>query len=693
MANKYFKHSDFLTKFGSRDSWADYARACVNGRHDFNILDDNGSAFLLLDRNFDNENITTVRTYRLYANAPTLGYSMINSDISNQSPFPMVDTTISGTIEIETTRPLGQWTPIYSFTYSKFRNDLNGWNYEKTGATLPRDLDGSVWFDISQLPYYFSDDANLYEKVKKYVDNGDYSDAENASDLDEKLFAEWTIGYTNSNDTVYSLAVNCPSFHNQNSKFFGKNDVASVYLKIQYVIGETLVSIYENTYTYGTTWTGKLSSIIGDSDLPVAQQLANKIASVLDLDRITLSFEVRLPDGVLTSYGRVVFDHSNLIEYLFPEYESTTTPQGDRFIFKQGVVLSDNDSDISNPDDEESESDTETETETSEITGTGLLTRTYVLTPQEIQGIGAFLWGASFIQNIRLLNNSPIENIVSCKLFPFNLSGESGNVVIGNVDTETEGQIASKNVVKYESNVITIPKYFIHKADNLAFLDYAPYTKVEIFLPFIGIKELPTDICMGKRLKLKWWIDLVCGTVETNVYIEDIENSNNFHCIYIFNSQCGVDIPLTAQNLSQVQSAYIQNAISGGISLASGNISGVASSINGAINTQYHTQTSGTPAPATALQANLNPYVRIIRPKIQYLGTVNANSPNEEKCKMYKHLNGVPCYEVKNLGECVGYTEVENPQIEIDGALSKEVDEVLRLLSQGVILQSPIGSL
>ena len=527
----------------------------------------------------------------------------------------------------------------------------------------------------------FNTMADAYD----YIHTGAWTNAQNYEPETTAPYANWTVGYTNSNDTVYSLACSVPAFYDPDSEYYGKNEVASIDLQAIYVIGETPTSIYHTSYPYGQTWQGQLSQIIGQSGMSVANQIAVGAASILDLDRITLVFNVSIPtdsDPHVLPRGRVVFDHEEVEDYGFLD-----ETHGDTINFKSGVVLDDSDSDIDNPDPDDEESDDITDPSVSDVTGTGLLTKTYVLTPQEAQGVGQFIWGASFIQNIRLLNNSPIENIVSCKLFPFDLVGTAENVQIGNVDTGTASQKIAQNIVSYTSNALLIPHFYKNQCDNMEFLDYDPYTKVEIFLPFIGIKELPTDLIMGKNIKLKWIVDLTCGTLETDVLIE--YKSGKYCPLYIFNSQCGADIPLTAQNLSQVQAAYIGNAISGGVSLASGNVAGVMQSLAGAAMTQYHSQSSGTPSPGTALQGYLKPYVRITRPDAKLIGSAMDGDDIDDPCFMYKRLIGSPLYQVKNLGSLMGYTEIENPQIVIPGALGVEIDEVNRLLSEGVILKYP----
>lgn len=517
------------------------------------------------------------------------------------------------------------------------------------------------------------------ESINNYINNGDISGAINADEFAEKFYAKWTVAYTNAEDTNYSVAVDCPQFYDSSSDFYGKNELASMNIEVA-MASDVAHPFYKNTISYGTTWNGSLMNLLANGDTSIATRIQEKVLSLLDVDHIRITFWISFYDSSIpgqreSTHGYVVFDHAEVEDYGFVGTPAT----GDEITFKAGAVLDDTDSDVSNNTPDPETSDTVDSEDVANVTGGNLLTRTYAMTPQEVQGIGAFLWGATFMQDIKLLNSSPIENIVTCKLFPFELSGTDKNVFIGNVDSGTQSKQVDKTVVKFESNSFTVPKYYSNLADNLKFLDYAPYTKVELFLPFIGMKELPIDLCMGKAIKIVWLVDLICGTLQTDVYLDG-------KCLIIYNSQIGVDIPLTAQNLAQVQSAYIQNAIGGGISLASGNAVGAISSIVASATTQYHSQSSGSPAPCTALHGILEPYVIITRTLADTIGDVENSDHSISHCKMYRSVVGAPCYEVGPLGNYHGYTEVENARVAVNGALREEVEEINRLLESGVIL-------
>ena len=140
-----------------------------------------------------------------------------------------------------------------------------------------------------------------------------------------------------------------------------------------------------------------------------------------------------------------------------------------------------------------------------------LLTTSYALTETRLRQLSGFLWSADFIDNIKLLNNSPIENIISCKRIPFDINGTDESIVLGNVDTGVHGNKIDTG------HSFTIGSASVSKKYN-NFLDYSPYTNIWIFLPFIGMRQLDTDKYMGRTLKVVYKVDIVTGSCCACIY-------------------------------------------------------------------------------------------------------------------------------------------------------------------------------
>lgn len=286
--------------------------------------------------------------------------------------------------------------------------------------------------------------------------------------------------------------------------------------------------------------------------------------------------------------------------------------------------------------------------------GLNLLTTSYVMTEEQIKQLASFLWGATFLQNLELINNSPIENIVGCKMMPIAISGSNNVVQIGNVDTNVNGAVVSS------VPVVTVGSLSIDKLyDN--FLDYAPYTQITLFLPFIGFVEIDTNVVVDNTLSVKYVFDIVTGTCKAMLYVNNIYYTS-------YNGSCGIDIPLVASNRAQVESQFLGSVINGAIS---GNVGGI---IGAGIGAQYHSQSSGSYSPTCGWQETKQVYAIINRPTCQYPET-------------YGHNIGYPCKLSRSLNSLRGFTVCDS-NVDLSGIPCTEMErqEIYNALTSGVYL-------
>ena len=290
--------------------------------------------------------------------------------------------------------------------------------------------------------------------------------------------------------------------------------------------------------------------------------------------------------------------------------------------------------------------------------GIGVLTSTFHMTKERITQLGQFLWGSSIFDEFSLINNNPIENIISCKAIPYNISGTTQEITLGNVKTGVNGEKISQNFNKQTIGTVAVAEHYHN------FLDYAPYTNVIIYLPYIGFKELDTSLVMGKTLKIEYTIDVITGGCLAQIYVGKIR-------LYEFTGNIGVDIPITASNRAQVESAYISAGVGVVSSAMNGNAIGVADSIIGAATSQYHYSGTGNPSPSCVSSTNRTCYVVIDRPQYQPLNAFN-------------HTRGRMCCLSKTIGNLKGYT-VCDKNVDISGisATDEEKEEIVNILSSG----------
>lgn len=308
-------------------------------------------------------------------------------------------------------------------------------------------------------------------------------------------------------------------------------------------------------------------------------------------------------------------------------------------------------------DDEEDKDEADSDT-TVLSSGIGVLTSTFHMTKERLKQLGQFLWGSSVFDEFSLINNNPIENIISCKAIPYNISGTTQEITLGNVKTGVNGEKISQNFSKQTIGTVTIAEHYNN------FLDYAPYTNVIIYLPYIGFKELDASLVMGKTLKIEYTLDVITGGCLAQIYVGNIR-------LYEFTGNIGVDISITASNRAQVESAYINAGVGVVSSAMSGNVTGAINSIIGAATSQYHYSGTGNPSPSCVASTNRTCYVVIDRPQYQPLNAFN-------------HTRGRMCCLSKTIGSLNGYTVCDD-NIDISGisATDEEKEEIVNILSSG----------
>ena len=290
--------------------------------------------------------------------------------------------------------------------------------------------------------------------------------------------------------------------------------------------------------------------------------------------------------------------------------------------------------------------------------GIGVLTSTFHMTKERLVQLGQFLWGASIFDEFSLINNNPIENIISCKAIPYAISGTNQEITLGNVKTGVNGEKISQNFSKQTIGSVAIAEHYKN------FLDYAPYTNVIIYLPYIGFKELDASLVMGKTLRIEYTLDVITGGCLAQIYVGKIR-------LYEFTGNIGVDISITASNRAQVESAYINAGVGVVSSAMSGNVTGAVNSIIGAATSQYHYSGTGNPSPSCVASTNRTCYVVIDRPQYQPL-------------KAFNHTRGRMCCLSKTIGNLKGYTVCDG-NVDISGisATDEEKDEIVNILSTG----------
>lgn len=317
----------------------------------------------------------------------------------------------------------------------------------------------------------------------------------------------------------------------------------------------------------------------------------------------------------------------------------------------------DDDDDYHDP----SDNDDNTPDPSVEINVSGEVCKTYLIEQLELKKLSQFLWSSDFFDNILLVNNSPIENIISLKVLIGSASsnGNSQTLILGNVTTTVNVKPCNETIT-IDVGSITIPG----KYNN--FLDFEPYTKVQIYLPFYGCAMLDSSLVIGRTISIKYIIDVITATAKIKI----IHDSKT---LYEFKTTCGSDLPITSSNRASVEMGYLSSAVGMGVSVASGNLIGALASGLSMAQSQFHSTTSGNVSGVLNFHDS-----RMI--------TVLVDRPVYTELRNFNKTHGRVCNLSKTLRDLRGFTKcAENVQIPFN-CLDEERTMIIEQLVNGVII-------
>lgn len=239
---------------------------------------------------------------------------------------------------------------------------------------------------------------------------------------------------------------------------------------------------------------------------------------------------------------------------------------------------------------------------------------------------------------------------------------------------------------KIDCGELEVSKYF-----GGAF-DQNPYTKLLVWLPYIGYRELDADECVGKRLHIVYHCD--CLTGDCVAYISTIAGSGYDvpfeRVIAQFSGNCGVRVPFGSTSFDAAIGASIQllggavGAIAKGSLGAAGITAGaitesqIANSIAGSTaeavqGLKVSTERSGTAGASAGYLSIQYPYL---------LRTI----PRQSLPTNYKDLEGYPSNIAGPLSGFAGYAAIETINLNGIQASKAELDEIRSLLRGGVYI-------
>ena len=298
------------------------------------------------------------------------------------------------------------------------------------------------------------------------------------------------------------------------------------------------------------------------------------------------------------------------------------------------------------------------------VTDTGFVTL-FNPTMGQVKALADYMWNGLFdINNFKKIFADPMDCILGFNMVPVAVpSGAAANINIGNLVTSVSMNVATSQWVEVDCGNIDIGLPYG------SYLDFSPYTKFSIYLPYIGTCELSADDVAGEVLTLKYHVDaLSCACV---AYLKCGD-----HVLYQWTGSCGYSIPVTQNDFSRmimaianIAAAGIGGAVVGGAGAAIMNAGAAAAKNVSALKPEVHR--SGAIGSSAGLMGDQTPYLIIEIPQ--------ACKPD----KQY-HYTGYPGFITVTVGDLSGYAEFE--EIILDGiGCTEEERSMIESLCKGGI--------
>ena len=284
----------------------------------------------------------------------------------------------------------------------------------------------------------------------------------------------------------------------------------------------------------------------------------------------------------------------------------------------------------------------------------------------QLKSLASYMWSSGFdLATFKKLFADPMDCILGLSIVPVAVpKGSTSEVSVGNISTGVSMTKAAAQYVKVDCGTLNVNEYWG------AYLDYDPYTKAEIYLPYIGTHALAVDDIMGKAVHVVYHVDILSGACAAYVKCGS-------SVLYTFIGQCSSSIPITGNDWTNVINGVLTAASAIGSMVATGGASAplaVPALASTAVNGMKPTvEKSGSMSGTGGMLGIQTPYLILTRPRQAVPAKQNE-------------FMGYPSFITRKLSKVSGYTEIESVHLENISATEQELSEIEGLLKGGVIL-------
>lgn len=287
----------------------------------------------------------------------------------------------------------------------------------------------------------------------------------------------------------------------------------------------------------------------------------------------------------------------------------------------------------------------------------------YVPDMQTLNDLADWIWGNynkfDVTKDLAKIFTEPMEAILSLHMLPFTPDSSTAiPVTIGNFPTGLSMKPLTAQFKDIDCGSLTFSEFWGN------YLDYNPYTKIVLCLPFVGQVDLDADEVMGNVVSVKYRVDCLTGAFVCFVYIDSDKILGQY------SGNCILQVPVTAGSYAAMNAAIAQIAATAAAGFGGAMASAIGGGYGGMIGVEKGLRMGGEALGETLASGASN--VNGMKLQISHSGGLTGTAgflgamtpyaiihrPRQSVPEHYNEMAGYPSNVTKTLGDCTGFTSV-----------------------------------
>ncbi len=275
------------------------------------------------------------------------------------------------------------------------------------------------------------------------------------------------------------------------------------------------------------------------------------------------------------------------------------------------------------------------------------------------------------------INSNLINYVIDCHILPVAPTvGAGANIKVGFKQFTASAPVVTSDYVDFDCGTLNVGEYYAN------FIDYSPYTRARLFLPFVGFVDLQPEFFQSGSVNIVYRFNIIDGSFMCYVLSTSSKSKLTNSVIMQFGGNACVHIPITGLNYSSMVSGVVGGAASMVASQAgvSGLNQRAGSAITSAITSAVDVAQSKPPVQASNGYNATTSFLSVRTPYLLIERSVSNFSI------AYTEEKGVPSNITSDFASLTGFTQATAVHLDGISATEEEKAEIAALLAQGVIL-------